>query len=79
MSLNPTESKRVSVFLCHGSEDKETVRQLYLDLREDDADPWLDEKNIIGGQDWDTEIQKAVKSSDAILVCLSSRSVRKEG
>jgi len=79
MERNQVKSGLLKAFLCHGSEDKSTVRQLYLDLREDGAEPWLDEKNILPGQDWDAEIRNAVRLSDVILVCLSSRSVNKEG
>lgn len=42
-------------------------------------DPWLDEEKLLPGQDWDVEIEKAVEAADAILVCLSSTSVSKEG
>jgi hypothetical protein len=69
----------LSVFLCHGSEDKPMVRNIYSLLREDGVRPWLDEEEILPGQDWDSEIRRAVRQSHAILVCLSSSSVRKEG
>lgn len=42
-------------------------------------DPWLDEENVLPGQNWDMEIRKAVCTSDTILVCLSSTSVGKSG
>lgn len=72
-------SNALKVFLCHGSEDKHAIRQIYDRLRDDGVIPWLDEKSILPGQDWDTEIRKAVRNSHAILVCLSSKSVNKEG
>lgn len=31
------------------------------------------------GQDWNLEIAKAVESSDAVIVCVSSTSIAKEG
>ena len=31
------------------------------------------------GQDWDLEINKAVRESDAVIVCLSRSSITKEG
>jgi hypothetical protein len=71
-------SGSLKVFLCHGSEDKPTIRSMFSRLREDGVDAWLDEQKILPGQDWQMEIRKAVRSSDAILVCLSSHSVRKE-
>jgi hypothetical protein len=67
------------VFLCHASGDKPKVRELYERLQTDDFDPWLDEENILPGQDWEHEIGKAVRSSHVVCVCLSSRSVTKTG
>ncbi|MBI5963570.1 MAG: toll/interleukin-1 receptor domain-containing protein [Chloroflexi bacterium] len=75
----PTKRK-LQVFLCHASQDKPIVRELYRKLSAEPwVDPWLDEERLLPGQDWDLEIKKAVESSDAILVCLSSTSVSKEG
>jgi TIR domain/KTSC domain len=67
------------VFLSYGSEDRSVVREIYSKLREDGVKPWFDEKELLPGQDWNLEIKRAARSSHAILVCLSSRSVRKEG
>jgi hypothetical protein len=73
-------SRKLKVFLCHASQDKPVVRELYKRLLSDaEIDPWLDEEKLLPGQDWDLEIEKAVEDSDAVIVCLSSRSVTKEG
>lgn len=70
-------NKRIQIFLCHASEDKEHVRNLYQKLKNSGFDPWLDEEELLPGQDWNLEIQKALKKSDIILVCLSTRSEKK--
>ena len=60
--------------------DKPMVRQIYDRLaRLGAVDPWLDEKNLTPGDDWDFEIRKAVRSSHVVLVCLTARSITKEG
>ncbi len=41
--------------------------------------PWLDELDLLPGQDWQVEIPKAIFSSDVIVVYLSKNSVDKEG
>jgi hypothetical protein len=74
MSLQP-----LKVFLCHSSGDKPTVRKLYHQLRNDGFSPWLDEEDLIPGQNWRQEISKAVKQSDVVLVCLSKTSINKIG
>lgn len=75
---NTTEHP-LKVFLCHASADKPAVRVLYKKLIESGVDAWLDEEKLLPGQDWQLEIPKAVKNSDAIILCLSNRSVTKEG
>ena len=75
----PTKRK-LHVFLCHASQDKPVVRELHQRLlAEDWIDPWLDEDRLLPGQDWNLEIEKAVESSDAVIVCVSSTSIAKEG
>ena len=75
-----TETRKLRVFLCHSSQDKPIVRELYQQLNAEGwIDPWLDEKKLLPGQDWDIEIEKAVESADAVIVCLSDVSVKKEG
>lgn len=67
------------IFLCHASDDKAVVRDLYDRLVSDGMQPWLDEKDILPGQDWELEITKAIKESDVVIVCLSKSAVNKRG
>ena len=71
--------RQLKVFLCHASGDKPAVRDLYRRLRADGIAPWLDEEDLLPGQDWELEIPKAVRSSDAAIICLSSRAITKAG
>jgi len=71
--------KPLKIFLCHSSGDKPEVRKLYNLLVERGTNPWLDSEEILPGQDWDFEINKALDDSDVILLCLSKKSVSKEG
>lgn len=68
-------SPLLRVFLCHSSKDKPTVRTLYHRLREDGIAPWLDEEDLLPGQNWQMEIPKAVQSSDVVIICLSRDSI----
>jgi hypothetical protein len=67
------------VFLCHTSEDKLAVRALYQRLQWDGFLPWLDEEDLLPGQQWQSEIARAVRSSAVVLVCLSPRAIAKTG
>lgn len=70
---------KLRVFLCHSSSDKTFVRELHSRLCSKNIDPWLDEVKLLPGQDWDYEIQKAVRAADAVVVCLSRSSITKAG
>jgi formylglycine-generating enzyme required for sulfatase activity len=69
----------VRIFLCHAREDKAQVREVYHQLKALGFAPWLDEVDILPGQDWDYEIERALETSDFVLVFLSTRSVGKIG
>jgi formylglycine-generating enzyme required for sulfatase activity len=68
------------IFLCHASEDKAQVREVYHRLRAIDGfEPWLDEEDLLAGQDWTREVPRALQKSDFILVFFSRNSVAKRG
>jgi hypothetical protein len=79
MTDTNTPSRLLRIFLCHSSADKPAVRELYQRFQADGFEPWLDEEDLIPGQDWQREIPKAVKNSDIVIVCLSRGSVNKAG
>lgn len=75
-----SDKRPLKVFLCHASQDKPVVREIYQHLfAEGWIDPWLDKAKILPGQDWRLVIEKAVEASDVVIVCLSSQSASKEG
>jgi formylglycine-generating enzyme required for sulfatase activity len=68
------------LFLCHASEDKAQVREVYHRLRAIAGfEPWLDEEDLLPGQEWAREIPRALQTSDFILIFLSRNSVAKRG
>jgi len=79
----PTSSRgrrHLRVFLSYGSEDYKRVRRLFNQLKERSwIDPWLDRARLVAGDNWEEEIEKALLSSDAVVICLSECSVQKVG
>jgi hypothetical protein len=73
------EASAARIFLCHASEDKPQVREVYRQLKALGFEPWLDEVDILPGQNWDYEIEQALENSDFVIVFLSTRSVKKIG
>jgi serine/threonine protein kinase len=78
-NASATDAAKLRVFLCHASEDKPAVRKLYQGLRRDGFMVWLDEENLLPGQDWRVEISNAVRNSDVVVVCISTHAMQKRG
>jgi hypothetical protein len=72
-------TQHLRVFLCHGKEDKATVRDLHRKLTDVKTQPWLDEINLLPGQEWKVEIAKAISDTDAFLACISTKGMTREG
>jgi CheY-like chemotaxis protein len=65
------EAKRGQwVFLSYCKEDRNAVRRLRQDLLKAGLNVWWDQ-DILGGKDWKCEIRRAMKKSQAAVVCLS--------
>jgi hypothetical protein len=79
LSTDAVSPRRLRVFLCHSSDDKLDVRYLYRHLRVNNVAPWLDEEDLLPGQNWEQEIRKAVREADIVIVCLSRDSINKTG
>ena len=70
----------VRIFLCHASEDKAQVREIYQRLAGIEGfKPWLDEEELLPGELWEEEIPRAIETSDFILIFFSHTSVAKRG
>jgi len=74
-----TNNTPLKIFLCHASEDKQPVRNLYNRLSSDGFHVWLDEESLLPGQNWEEEISKNIRTADIVLVCLSKHSISKTG
>jgi hypothetical protein len=69
----PTTPRPLKVFLCHAQSDENIVRDLYSRLTKDGVDAWFSSEKLFPGQDRELEIRRAVRESDAVVVCLSRR------
>jgi hypothetical protein len=47
--------------------------------RREGFSPWLDEEDLIGGQTWEVEVEKAICESGVFITCLSENSISKHG
>lgn len=68
--------KGINVFISHSSKDKKFVNILYAELAFNGYFPWLDEREIKGGESIPRKIQEGLTNSDYVLVILSKNSVK---
>ncbi len=76
--MSGIDEKKLLVFISHASEDNTAAKRLTKRLKDDGFDPWLDLERLLPGQDWNLEIEKAMRESGAILLCFSEESASKE-
>jgi hypothetical protein len=75
----PEPEHKPRIFLCYAKEDKPRVKELYHQPKAAGYHPWLDEEDLLPGQDWELEVRHAIRGSDFFLACLSEKSVDKRG
>ena len=69
-----TQSKRQKhVFLIYAHSDKNAVRKLYHRLTRSHIIIWMDEMELLPGQNWKHKIRQSILRSDAVIVCLSKQ------
>ena len=67
------------VFISYAREDSDKVVELRSHLGVRGYSPWMDKFDIIGGEDWERAIVRAVRQCDFFLFCASRNSVNKRG
>lgn len=72
-------NKPLKIFISYSSGDRDQAQKIYEHLLALGSDPWYDQEDLLPGQDWNMEIRKGLDEADVILLCLSKKSVNKEG
>lgn len=74
------ERKRMSkrIFIIYSHKDKDKARDVTLMLREMGYNPWLDEEEIVPGQNWNKAIHQAIENSSVALFLASNNTQEKE-
>jgi hypothetical protein len=67
------------IFISYASENRDQVKAIYDRLKLAGHIPWMDSVDIVGGQDWERSIDRAIHNADFFLACLSHKSVQKRG
>lgn len=67
------------VFISYATEDYKYANNLHQFLLQNGYKPWMDKQDILPGQNWDFQIQQALRKADFIILLLSAHSVGKRG
>ena len=69
----------IRVFISYAKEDYNFAKNLYNDLKCEKIDPWIDNEDLLIGQDWKLSIEKAIQECNFFCALLSNNSVSKVG
>lgn len=72
-------ARPLRVFISYAPPDQEAAHNLYRRLRDDGFQPWMDAADLLPGQNLRRETEKAVRTSDAIILTLSHNAVSRSG
>lgn len=64
------QRKRPKVFIGYAKQDEAKAAELFDELESAGADPWVDTRKLVHGDDWEHEIKKAVAAAEAFVACL---------
>jgi CheY-like chemotaxis protein len=78
-SPHESTNEALNVFISYAREDESSARRIREFLRKNGVTAWLDADDLIPGQEWETEIRRAIRDSHLVLVCLSNKSITKRG
>lgn len=67
------------IFLSYAHKDQDQVNEIYDKLSAAGHVPWMDSRDIIGGEDFRHAIETSIRRADLILACLSNNSVDRRG
>ena len=66
-------------FLSYASEDLDRVLPIYQEVSRMGVRPWMDKKDLVGGEDWERAIERTLRRAAFVLLFLSKSAVVKRG
>jgi hypothetical protein len=70
---------KARIFISYAREDSKEARGLYQRLKDAGYGPWMDKVDLFAGLGWQLQIERAIRSADFFVLCLSNNSVKKRG
>lgn len=76
--IRPSKTQAVKVFISYAHKDKAFAKKLAGELESQGMKVWWDFEGLKGGQDWQKEIERAIKQCDFFLVALTPDAIASE-
>jgi division/cell wall cluster transcriptional repressor MraZ len=73
------KTNKPRIFISYAREDKPKALKLYEEILNNGCIPWIDEFDLVIGQEWRNEIRNAISRTDFFIACFSNLSVNKIG
>ncbi len=67
------------IFLSYARDDQEAVKLIYEKLKTEGYHPWMDQFDILPGENWERSIRIVVQKAHFFLIFLSDHSVNRRG
>jgi len=74
-----TTDEQPLIFFSYASPDRDRVMPYYTFLEDRGLNVWIDHKKLLGGQQWDYELRKALDRATLIIMFVSKNSVNRRG
>jgi len=71
--------KSALIFLSYARDDQVQIKEIYKKLEAEGYQPWMDQYDILPGENWELCIRTAIKKADFFLIFLSNHSVNRRG
>lgn len=71
--------RRIFISYAHNALDRAAAHRLYHSLRASGKRPWLDEEDLLPGEDWARRVRDEIRQCQFFLALLSTRSLNHRG
>lgn len=79
LHIQAEKPRGASVLLIYSDSDVTMVSKIYRRLLEEGFIPWMAAQDLLPEEGWKNSIQRALRSADFVLVCLSQNIISKRG
>lgn len=73
------DNTEYQIFISYARPDRDAAVEIYDALAKKGFSPWMDCKKLLGGQNWDFEIERALSKSEIVIALVSPNSVDRRG